>query len=237
MNGKCIAVIPARGGSKRIPRKNIRPFCGKPMIAWPIHAARASGLFDAILVSTEDEEVAGVAAACGAQVPFRRPADLANDHAGIDEVLLHGIQAAEELYGPVAYACCIYATAPFLSEEYLQQGLNLLRLSGAAAAISVTTFPSPAFRAMRVNEGNRLAWQWPEFAETRSQDLPESFHDAGQFYWVDAGACKIKPDGMFDTVPVVLPRRLVQDIDTPEDWQIAESRFLAARSSELDCRQ
>lgn len=201
------------------------------MIAWPIEAARASGLFDAILVSTDDDEIADTAIAWGAEAPFRRPSELANDFVGTDEVLHHGILAAEKVYGPVKYACCIYATAPLLCPEYLEQGLKMLQLKGAASALSVTTFPSPIFRALRVVKDGRLAWQWTEFAETRSQDLPETFHDAGQFYWVDAESFKLKADGMFNAVPIVLPRRLVQDIDSPEDWVVAERLFEDFRES------
>lgn len=225
-----VCIIPARGGSKRIPDKNIRSFAGKPMIAHSILAARASGLFDHIIVSTDSDEIAEVAHAWGAEVPFRRPAALANDFAGTDAVFLHGIEVAERLFGSVEYACCIYATAPMLRAEYLQQGFTLLREQGAATSFAVATFPAPVLRALRIGDRGRLAWQWPEFAATRSQDLPQLVQDAGQFYWVDVPRFKLYPDTMTDdSVPVVLPRHAVQDIDTLEDWEVAEKMFAASQ--------
>ncbi len=220
-----VAIIPARGGSKRIPHKNIRDFAGKPMIAHSILAAKACGLFSRIIVSTDSDEIAAVACAWGAEAPFRRPAELANDFAGTDAVLLHGIVEAEKLYGPVEFACCIYATAPLLRPEYLCQGFDLLRNSGAATASTVTTFAAPVFRALRTDERGRLKWFWPEHANTRSQDLPQLVHEAGQFYWVDARRFQQHPDTLHDTVPVLLPRWAVQDIDTLEDWEVAEHLF------------
>lgn len=226
-----IAIIPARGGSKRIPGKNIKSFAGKPMIAYSIIAAQNSGLFEHIIVSTDSDEIAQVSLTWGAEVPFRRPAGLANDLAGTDAVFLHGIQATEQLYGLVNFACCIYATAPLLRIEFLKQGLESLRLLNAAAAFAVTTYPAPVFRALRLNDRNRLDWQWPEFAETRSQDLPQVLHDAGQFYWVDAQRFKLKPDMVGnDAAPVMIPRYLVQDIDTLEDWEAAEFLFHSLES-------
>lgn len=227
MNLRTIAIIPARGGSKRIPRKNIKEFAGKPMIAHSIGTALESGLFDRVIVSTDSDEIAEVARAWGAEVPFLRPAELANDITGTDAVLLHGIHASEKLYGPVSLACCIYATVPLLRAEYLHEGLKLLQQSGAASSFAVATFPYPIFRALRINERDQLQLQWPEYAETRSQDLPEVFLDAGQFYWVDAQQFKAIPCTLHNAVPVMLPRWAVQDIDTPEDWEVAENLFHA----------
>jgi pseudaminic acid cytidylyltransferase len=195
------------------------------MIAYSIIAAKESGLFDHIIVSTDSDEIAGVARDWGADVPFRRPAELANDFAGTDEVFLHGIVTAERLYGPTSFACCIYPAAPLLRIEYLRRGLELLREKKAASAFAATTFDAPIFRALRMTEQDRLVWQWPEFARTRSQDLPCVVHDAGQFYWVDAQSFKNIPDTLHDAVPVVLPRWAVQDIDTMEDWESAERLF------------
>lgn len=223
-----VAIIPARGGSKRIPRKNIKPFAGKPMIAHSILAARESGLFQRILVSTDDEEIAQVSKEYGAEVPFMRPAELANDLAGTDPVLLHALQwLGEHGEFPDAF-CCIYATAPFVRSEYLRQGLEALQREQATTAFSVTTFAYSIFRALRTNDNGRLEMIWPENRNRRSQDLGEAFHDAGQFYWADTR--KYLDEGRLfsaDAVPVFIPRSLVQDIDTPEDWETAERMYRA----------
>lgn len=225
-----VCIIPARGGSKRIPDKNIRPFAGKPMVAHSILAAKDSGLFDRVIVSTDSDAIAAVAQEWGAEVPFRRPAELANDFAGTDAVFLDGILEAEKLYGPCAHACCIYATAPLLRVEDLRRGYDLLREKRSATAFGVATYPAPIFRALRINPSGRLEWQWPEFALTRSQDLPQAVQDAGQFYWVDVARFKAHPDTMNgDAVPVLIPRQAVQDIDTLEDWAVAEKLFAAAQ--------
>jgi pseudaminic acid cytidylyltransferase len=226
-----IAIIPARGGSKRIPRKNVRPFCGKPMIAWPIDAARQSGLFDAVIVSTDDEEVAAVAESFGAEAPFRRPSDLSGDHTPTMPVISHAIRWWEENRGAVECCCCVYATAPFLKPEFLRKGLRILQTKpDAAFAFSVTSYAFPIFRALQISDSGRVQMLWPENEMKRSQDLPEAWHDAGQFYW---GRCDafLSGESFFsaNSYPVTLPRHLVQDIDTPEDWQRAEKMF-AARS-------
>jgi pseudaminic acid cytidylyltransferase len=227
-----LCIIPARGGSKRIPDKNIRPFAGKPMVAHSILTAKACGLFDHVIVSTDSDEIAAIAVEWGAEVPFRRPAELADDFAGTDAVFLHGIQEAEKLHGPCEHACCIYATAPLLQADYIRQGYALLREHRASTAFGVATYPAPIFRALKIDKRGRLGWHWPEFAMTRSQDLPAAVQDAGQFYWVDVARFKAYPDTMNgDAIPVLLPRQLVQDIDTPEDWAIAEMLHLAAQQS------
>jgi pseudaminic acid cytidylyltransferase len=222
-----IAIIPARGNSRRIPRKNIKLFCGKPMIAWSIEAARASGLFDAIIVSTDDEEIARVAEANGAEAPFRRPAELAGDHAPTIPVIAHAIRWFTAERGPVTRACCIYATAPFLQSQYLREGAALLdRHAEADFAFSVTSYAFPIFRALTFPPDGALKMFWPENELKRSQDLPDAWHDAGQFYW-GRPAAFLERQGFFSGVsyPIVLPRHLVQDIDTPEDWQVAEKMF------------
>lgn len=219
-----VCIIPARGGSKRIAKKNIRDFCGKPMIAHSIAAAKASGVFDRIVVSTDSQEIAAVAKEYGAEVPFMRPDELSDDYATTDDVLVHALQ---ELDG-VEIACCLYATAPFVQPEYLRQGLDALKQSNATSAFSVTTFAFPIFRALKVNDTGALEMVWPENRTVRSQDLPEAVHDAGQFYWMNVS--KYLPSAVMyapDSVPVVLPRHLVQDIDTPEDWARAELMFQA----------
>ena len=218
-----VAVIPARGGSKRIPHKNIKPFCGKPMIAYSIDAAKNAGIFDRIIVSTDSEKIASIAKEFGAEIPFMRPVELADDYTGTDAVILHALKWLIKDGGKIDYICCIYATAPFVKAEYIIKGYNLLRDKNAASCFSVTTYPFPIFRSLKINSQNRLEMFWPEYRETRSQDLTEAYHDAGQFYWADAKSyLKEKQFYSKDSVPVILPRYLVQDIDTLEDWETAE---------------
>lgn len=226
-----VAIIPARGGSKRIPKKNIRPFCGKPMIAYSIEAARASGVFDRIVVSTDDEAIMEVAREYGAEVPFVRPAELSGDHTATVPVIAHAVEALSE-EAPISAACCIYATAPFVQSKAIAEGYEALIAKQAQYAFSVTTFPFPIFRAVRINEAGGVEMFWPEHLLTRSQDLPEAYHDAGQFYWgmPDAWLTN-KPIFAPHSVPVVLPRHLVQDIDTPEDWDRAELMYRAYMQS------
>lgn len=218
-----LAVIPARGGSKRIPRKNIRPFGGRPMIAWSIAAARTSGLFDRIIVSTDDREIAETARALGAEVPFFRPANLSGDHTGTVPVIAHAVDWQNTQGEPAEEVCCIYATAPFIEVDDLRRGLVILQESGADFAFSVTRYAAPIQRALRVRQDNRVEMFDAHQFNTRSQDLEEAWHDAGQFYWGRAEAW-LSGKPLFGThaAPVVLPRHRVQDIDTPEDWDRAE---------------
>lgn len=226
-----VAIIPARGGSKRIPRKNIRPFAGKPIIGYSIEAAKASNLFDKIIVSTDDYEIAALVKSFGAEVPFMRPAELANDFAGTNSVVKHCLQWLIEHGDPAHYACCIYATAPFIQLEYLRKGFEQLLATGKSYAFSVTSFPFPIQRALRVNRDGFVEAIWPENIAVRSQDLEEAYHDAGQFYWGKAEAF-LADEVIFSpsAVPVVLPRHLVQDIDTLEDWRRAELMFAVVQS-------
>lgn len=222
-----VAVIPARGGSKRIPRKNVKPFCGKPILGWTIEAARASGVFDTVVVSTDDEEIAAVALDYGAEAPFRRPAELADDFAPTLPVIGHVVNWWEKHRGPIRLACCIYATAPFLQPQYLREGLRLLEADAEAEfALSVTSYAFPIFRALKRNADGTVGMFWPENELVRSQDLPQAWHDAGQFYWGRAAAFQ-RHRGVFSarSLPVELPRGLVQDIDTEEDWKAAEAIF------------
>ena len=225
-----LAVIPARGGSKRIPRKNIKLFGGQPMIAWSIAAAKQSGCFDRIVVSTDDAEVAQVAQAHGAEVPFVRPPELSDDYAGTIPVIAHAV-GWQNQHGPQAQeVCCIYATAPFVQAQDLQRGLTVMQTSGAQYAFSVTSYAFPIQRAIRITPERRVAMFQPEHFGTRSQDLEEAWHDAGQFYWGEARAWLAgKPLFSQDATPVPLPRHRVQDIDTPEDWQRAEWLFKAMK--------
>jgi pseudaminic acid cytidylyltransferase len=226
-----IAIIPARGGSKRIPRKNVRLFAGKPMIAWSIEAALKSGVFDAVVVSTDDEEIAAVSASLGAQVPFRRPPVLSDDCTPTLPVIAHGIRWWEENKSPVDFCCCVYATAPFLRLDYLRKGLDILREKPEAEFVfSVTSYAFPIYRALKITDSGCVEMLWPENELKRSQDLPEAWHDAGQFYWGRRDAF-LGQKSFFSahSYPLVLPRHLVQDIDTYEDWDRAE-QMLAARS-------
>jgi N-acylneuraminate cytidylyltransferase len=226
-----VAIIPARGGSKRIPRKNVKDFCGKPMIAWSIEAAKASGCFEQIIVSTDDHEIAKVASEWGATVPFLRPAKLSDDFTGTLPVIRHAVEWLNQNDCPVEYACCLYATAPFVSAADLKQGLQLIQDSGSSYAFSVTSYAFPIQRAIRITDNGRVAMFNPEHFQTRSQDLEEAWHDAGQFYWGTAEAwCEERAIFGEDSVPVKLPRHRVQDIDTPEDWSRAEWLFRAMQA-------
>lgn len=208
------------------------PFAGKPIVAWTIETALESGLFDRLIVSTDDDEVAEVALEYGAEVPFRRPAELSDDHTGIIEVVQHAIGWLVEHGTDVEYVCCMLATAPFLQVGALSQALQQLSESDASYAFSVTPFPFPVQRAIRINAKNRVEAIWPENIPRRSQDLEEAFHDAGQFYWGTREAFErgepIFADG---SIPIRLPRYRVQDIDTPEDWKLAELMFNALREA------
>ncbi|WP_321837725.1 pseudaminic acid cytidylyltransferase [Pseudomonas kulmbachensis] len=226
-----LAIIPARGGSKRIPRKNIKLFCEKPMIAWSIEAALQSGCFDQVIVSTDDEEIADVARRYGATVPFVRPAELSDDHTGTIPVIRHAIEWVNAQGQSVEQACCLYATAPFVSPEDIRRGLDTLLDTGSDYAFSVTSYAFPIQRAIRLNAEGRVEMFNPEHFNTRSQDLEEAFHDAGQFYWGKADAW-LQGRMIFSpaSVPVALPRHRVQDIDTPEDWVRAEWLFKAMQA-------
>ncbi len=228
-----VAVIPARGGSKRIPRKNIREFCGKPMIAWPLQAAIASNCFDRIIISTDDAEIADVARQYGGEVPFLRPADLADDHTGTTPVIAHAVQWLRAQGSTATEVCCIYATAPFLQAVDLQEGLRILQQSRAEYAFSVTSYAFPIQRALRLRPEDRVEMFQPQYFHTRSQDLAEAYHDAGQFYWGRAEAWLAnQPIFAAHSAAVLLPRHRVQDIDTPEDWQRAEWMFRARQQAE-----
>ncbi len=228
-----VAVIPARGGSKRIPRKNIKEFCGKPMIAWSIEAAKESGCFNRVVVSTDDEEIAEVARAWGAWVPFMRPHELSDDYTGTLPVIRNAVDWINQNDSQVKYACCLYATAPFVSPEDLQRGYSLLKEESASFAFSVTNYAFPIQRAIRITESGRVAMFNPEHFNSRSQDLEEAWHDAGQFYWGTKEAW-LEEQTLFNerAVPVKLPRHRVQDIDTHEDWVRAEWMFRAMKSKE-----
>lgn len=226
-----IAVIPARGGSKRIPRKNIRDFCGKPIIAYSIAAARDSRLFDHILVSTNDQEIADVARAYGAETPFIRPAELANDWTGTTEVIAHATQWMLDQQWSIETVCCIYATAPLVQVEDLRRGWQELQTGAWAYTFTVTEYASPIFRSFKKRPDGGIEMFFPDQFTQRSQDLPVALHDAGQFYWGRPEAW-ISHQRVFDqhSFPIIIPRWRVQDIDTEDDWRRAELIFRAIQS-------
>ena len=220
------AIIPARGGSKRIPNKNIKSFAGQPIISYSIKAAQETNLFDRIIVSTDSEEIAEIAKSYGAKVPFIRPGELADDFIGTMPVVFHALSWLNKHELSTDYFCCIYATAPFVRPDYIKKGFDLIKDKNAAAAFSVTTFPYPIFRALKIDENGHIRMFWPEYENTRSNDLQDTYHDAGQFYWGNTE--KFVEGKTFlssDAVPIVIPRYLVQDIDTPEDWETAEKMY------------
>ena len=229
-----LAHIPARGGSKRIPRKNIRPFCGKPIIGWVIEAAALSGCFERIVVSTDDPEVADVAQQFGAEVPFVRPAPLSDDHTGLIDVIRHSISELIPRPGAQDWVCNLLATAALLQEKDLRFSWELIESRpDADFALSVAAFPAPIQRALRLDSESRVTMFDPEQFPKRSQDLEPAFHDAGQFCWGRANAW-LEVRNVFTPrcVAVRLPAHQVQDIDTPEDWKRAEWLFKFLRESE-----
>jgi N-acylneuraminate cytidylyltransferase len=227
-----IAIIPARGSSKRIPRKNLRDFCGRPIIAYSIETALQSGLFEHVVVSTDDTEITALALELGAQVPFVRPSELANDFAGTLAVMQHAVQACRDLGWTQERYCCLYATAPFVQTTDLHQGLALLDGPGPGDpvqyAFSATSFAFPVQRAIRLDVRGAVEPVWPENIPRRSQDLEPLFHDAGQFYWGRATAfAAALPLFAPHSRAVVLPRHRVQDIDDEADWLRAEWLYRA----------
>lgn len=223
-----IGIIPARGGSKRIPRKNIKLFHGKPMIGYSIEAALESGCFDNVIVSTDDNEIAEIAKQYGAQVPFIRPAEIADDYATTLDVIAHALKWCVENGMEVTNACCIYATAPFISPSSLQEGMEALSTGDVDYAFSATSYAFPIQRAIKIDNECRVNMFQPEHLNTRSQDLEEAYHDAGQFYWGKAQAF-LEKRAIFglNSKAVLLPRKRVQDIDTQEDWELAEALYRA----------
>ena len=218
-----IAIIPARGGSKRIPGKNIRDFLGKPMLHWAIEAARDSGLFDHMVVSTDSTEIAKQAVKAGADVPFIRPADLADDHAPTRDVINHAIHECTRIYGDFAQCCCIYPTAPFLTAEDLSSAWQLLQTERAPFVFSATAYSYPIQRAFYIAQDGSTHMFQPEHVKTRSQDLTPAYHDAGMFYWGQCDAFLAHlPMFAGASRPFLIPSHRVCDLDTPEDWERAE---------------
>ena len=219
-----VAIITARGGSKRIPRKNIKEFCGRPIIEYSIEAALRSGLFEEVMVSTEDPEIAEVAVKAGAKVPFMRSAQSAGDYASTDDVLMEVLEAYREQGREFDAFCCLYPTAPFVTADKLREAMKLLEK--ADSVMPVVAFSFPPQRCMVLNEAGELRMKWPEHAKTRSQDLEPYYHDCGQFY-----CCRTAPFLQYGTtdlphmMPMIQSEMEVQDIDNPDDWQIAEQKY------------
>lgn len=218
-----VAIIPARGGSKRIPRKNIKLFAGKPMISRSIELALSAGIFDRVIVSTDDDEIADVALEAGAEVPFRRPTELADDHATTVPVIAHAIKEVERISGEViSLACCIYPCAPFLTCEDIVNALRLLESSAVPFAYPVAEYPHPVQRAMFRSGDGTMSFMVPEAELTRTQDLPKAYHDCGQFYWGRREAWLRHGRMHSEGVGYVVPGWRIVDIDTPDDWARAE---------------
>lgn len=228
-----IAVIPARGGSKRILKKNIKDFCGKPIITWSIISAQQSNLFDHIIISTDDSEIAKVAHDWQAEVPFMRPAALADDYTGTAAVIAHAIKWALAQNWQLTAVCCIYATAPFIQIPDLITGLSALESGKWQYAFPVTDFAAPIFRSFQLHPQGGLEMFFPEQFMQRSQDLPQAFHDAGQFYWGLPEAWLHQPR-VYErySFPILIPRWRVQDIDTEADWHRAELIYRALLASQ-----
>ena len=221
-----LCVIPARGGSKRIHRKNIKQFCGKPLIVWSIEKAIESGCFDKIIVSTDDIEIANIAKNYGAEVPFIRPKELSDDYTSTNEVISHAIKFQIKNSKRPSIVCCIYPTAPFVQTKDIKYGLEILKTNEVDYVFSVTTFAYPIQRSFRMTKNQKIEMFWPEYLYSRSQDLEEAWHDAGQFYWgITDSWLENKPIIGNNTKVIHLPRYRVQDIDTADDWYRAEKYF------------
>lgn len=220
-----IAIIPARGGSKRIPRKNIKLFLNVPIIQYSISAAQKSKCFDEVMVSTEDSEIAEVASQFGASIPFYRSVQNSNDYAMLADVIEEVIDEYKKQGNLFKYICCLLATAPFITSDQIMNGFNILKSSGADAVVPVVRFGYPIQRALKIDE-NKLNMFWPENYNARSQDLKPSYHDAGLFYWLKTDSfLKGKKLFLANTVPMIISEEVVQDIDTDIDWKIAEFKF------------
>jgi pseudaminic acid cytidylyltransferase len=225
-----LCVIPARGGSKRVPRKNVRLFAGRPMIGYAIEAARQSRLFERIVVSTDDAEVAAIARQEGADVPFLRPQELADDHTPTVPVIAHAIQACQALGWPADAVCCLYPAVPLLRPALLAEALDLLRASQAPYVFPVQAFRSPIQRALRRAADGRTEPFHPEYTQTRTQDLPPAYHDAGQFYWGRTQAWLEGRPLHVQASTLVCDEGSVVDIDTPDDWALAEALYRLRRA-------
>lgn len=226
-NRKCtLAIITARGGSKRIPRKNIKEFCGKPIMAFSIEAAKQAEVFDEIMVSTDDEEIAEVGRQFGADIPFFRSPKTSDDFATTADVLMEVLEEYEKLGKKFTHICCIYPTAPFVTAQNLKQAMELLTEKQADSVMPVVKFSFPPQRSVIVGENGSLKPKWEEYMNCRSQDLEPFYHDCGQFYCLDVERFrKERKMIMKNTLPLFMEEMQVQDIDTEEDWRIAEMKY------------
>ncbi len=222
----CVAIIPARGGSKRIPGKNIRNFLGKPVIAYSIEAALNSKLFDEVMVSTDDETIAQIAKEYGADVPFMRSVANSGDFATTVDVILEVLSQYEADGKNFTTGCCIYPTAPFVSSELLQRALQLMNNQNFDTVFPIVQFDYPIQRSLQINQDGKVSMVWPEFLLSRSQELPGRFHDTGQFYWFKSESL-VKEKALFgnNSGALVLGSLECHDIDTPEDWELAELKY------------
>lgn len=228
-----IAIIPARGGSKRIPRKNIKAFHGKPMIAYAIEAAIKSNLFDQIIVSTDDDEISEVAIKNGASVPFKRPKELSDDYTPTVPVIAHAIKACKQLGWSPSDICCIYPGVPFLSAIELQDGYEILKRNSGSYVFPVTPFPSAIQRAFKRDENGYVKPFHPEYSSTRTQDLEQGYFDVGQFYWGGINSWLNELNIHMHGCTLVVPEWKVVDIDTPSDWKRAEILYEALHNKYL----
>lgn len=232
MKGKCLAVITARGGSKRIPKKNIKEFCGKPMIQYSIDAANQSGVFDEVMVSTDSEEIKKIAESCGGKIPFLRSEKTANDMAMTHEVVLEVLEEYQKRGMEFEYVCCIYPTAPFITAEKLQRSKELLDESEADGVLPIVAFSFPPQRCFVIRDG-KVQFQWPENRFVRSQDLEKWYHDCGQFYFLRVDAFLREKKMLLDNmIPIITDEMEVQDIDNYEDWRLAEMKYRMWRHGE-----
>lgn len=228
---KTIAIITARGGSKRIPRKNIKLFLGKPIIEYSIEAALSSGIFDEVMVSTDDEEIAQIAMKAGAAVPFMRSEATANDYATTTDVLLEVLDRYKERGQEFDYMACLYPTNPFITPDKLKQAMDLISSNDYAEVLPVVQFSFPPQRAYVFKENDSLQYKWEEFKNARSQDLEKMYHDAGQFYFYDVKKYVENKGVKGKIYPLICPEHEVQDIDTEEDWKMAELKVEYMRRS------
>lgn len=221
-----IAIITARGGSKRIPKKNIKEFCGRPMLAYSIEAALESGLFEEVMVSTDSGEIAEIARRYGACVPFLRSKETSDDFATTADVILEVLHRYQELGREFAYACCIYPTAPFLTADTLREAMEVMETHHPVQVMPVVRFSYPPQRSFAMGEDGTIAYRFPEYIQSRSQDLAPWYHDAGQFYLYDVKRY-MELNGMVskDIMPILASELRVQDIDSEEDWKLAELKY------------
>lgn len=233
MNNKKIAIITARGGSKRIPKKNIKEFCGKPIILYSIEAALKSKIFDEVMVSTDSFEIAEISKKAGAKVPFMRSKETSDDFATTSSVILEVLKKYKELGKEFKYACCIYPTAPFVNEEKLINAMEMIQKNNVVEVMPVVKFSYPPQRSFSIQK-DLLQMNWPEYMNTRSQELEIFYHDCGQFYCYDVNKY-IELNGQISAniMPIIIPESEAQDIDNEEDWKIAEIKYTIMKNNRI----